>query len=475
MTMGKGEHAVLPQSYKSLLKHNKNTPRYTSYPTAPHFREIAELLSTGEPSYEEWLQKLDTQQPLSLYVHVPFCKKICWYCGCHTKATNKYSPVEQYLTYLKREISLVAKTIQNKHQTAPIVGHIHFGGGSPSYLSATDFNALMQHIKTCFSISPSAEIAIELDPREINEAKVASYKINGVNRVSLGVQDFHPNVQKAINRYQPFHTVYESLKLLKQYSIQSCNIDLLYGLPLQTPEMIAENIILATALQPNRISLFGYAHVPWMKKHMRLIDEATMADAEGRLEQFSVAQAALTQKGYRQIGLDHFVAENDPMAKAYDTGTLKRNFQGYSTDTATTLIGFGPSAISSLPATYAQNTPDNRLYYKMLDDGALPVAKQVALTEDDIVRRGIIEHIMCYGIYNLSLHSAKFSASKKALAHTAFINAETQLEQLAIDNLITFSKEQQTLRVLIPQASRLAAAAFDAYLAPNVAQHTQVA
>ncbi|MFC4349473.1 oxygen-independent coproporphyrinogen III oxidase [Kordiimonas lipolytica] len=446
---------------QSLLKRNKQVPRYTSYPTAPHFSEAV----NGE-SVAAWLQELDDSCDLSLYFHVPFCRKMCWYCGCNTKATKRYSPVDQYLEYLLKEIDLAA----DKLSGGQTVKHIHFGGGSPSMLKPMDFERLMAAVRSRFSVAKDAEIAIELDPREVSEAKVAAYAMAGVTRASLGVQDFHEDVQVAINRRQPFHVIYDAVNLLKAYGIKSINMDLLYGLPHQTAEYLRENVDFASALGADRISLFGYAHVPWMKKHMRLIEESALPDGPARLKQFGVAKHHLERRGYVAVGLDHFVLPRDPMAKALEAGTLKRNFQGYTTDAASALIGFGASAISSLPQGYAQNTPATRSYFEALDAGRLPSAKGKALSGDDKIRRSIIEHLMCY----FELDLIRF-CKEHDLDIGQFDEAIEQLQGLKMEGLVTLSEGMIRIPREAQQAVRLVCAAFDTYLTISPARHAQVA
>ncbi|WP_262690372.1 oxygen-independent coproporphyrinogen III oxidase [Kordiimonas aestuarii] len=357
----------------ALLKRNGKVPRYTSYPTAPHFSAAV----TGD-SYTSWLNELRDDASLSLYLHIPYCRQICWYCGCFTKATRKYEPVTTYVDTLLDEIALIRARLSGR-QT---VGHIHFGGGSPSMLSPRDFTRIMAAIRQHYVVDRDAEVAIELDPREVTEAKVAAYARMGVNRVSLGVQDFHEHVQRAIGRRQPFHVIYDAVQLLKSYGIDEITMDLLYGLPHQTTTDVEENVDLAAALGPGRIALFGYAHVPWMKKHMRLINEDALPDGAARLKLFDAGAGRLASRGYRSIGLDHFVRPTDEMALALSDRTLRRNFQGYTTDTTDALIGFGISAISALPQGYAQNTLVASDYERALAAGQPPVVKGRATTRD---------------------------------------------------------------------------------------------
>lgn len=447
--------------HAALLKHNQQVPRYTSYPTAPHFKN-----DIGEKEVSHWLSAIPQGNNLSLYFHVPFCKNMCWYCGCNTKATRQYQPVSEYMSYLKKEVSLVA----SKLKASKTVNHIHFGGGSPSYIKPDDFRDFMVHVKSCFEVLDSAEIAIELDPREITEAKVAAYAQQGVNRASLGVQDFHISVQEAINRIQPFRQVFQAVELLKTYGIEAISFDLLYGLPRQTQGMVEENVRFAALMNPSRISLFGYAHVPWMKKHMKLIQENNLPDGLERLEQFDAARAALKQEGYVEIGLDHFAKPDDPMAKAYQSNDLHRNFQGYTTDTATTLIGFGASAISAYTEGYSQNTPDTHSYYKALNDNKIPTIKGLELSPEDLLRRQIIEHIMCYKGIDLSA-----IAASRNIDIGTFASEQQKLLELEKDGLMTVTGTRVEVNPNAVQATRLAAAAFDTYLAPTAQKHAQVA
>jgi len=446
---------------QKLLNHNQQVPRYTSFPTANHFSE-----AVSEPDASKWLTALSEDTPLSIYFHIPFCKEICWYCGCHTKASKQYKPVTDFLAYLLKEVSHVAQLLENKRKVA----HIHFGGGSPSYLSPDDFTRLIDHVTALFDLQKGAEIAIEVDPRELTELKVAAYHKAGVTRASLGVQDFHSDVQHAINRLQPVHTIYQAVQLLRDYGIDQINMDLLYGLPKQTAASIKRNIDMALGLNPSRISLFGYAHVPWMKKHMRLIDESTLPNGEDRLNQFAVAADALKNKGYVQIGLDHFVKPNDVMAQAFKARSLTRNFQGYSTDSAPAMIGFGPSAISDLPQGYVQNTLANHAYFSALDEGKLPTAKGVIVTKDDQMIRRLIAQLMCY----MEVDIKAFEADE-GLAPGHFSYANYALEPLAKDTLISYQKDKIRINPNAPQAVRLVCAAFDPYLNVSQKRHAQIA
>ncbi|MBO6505878.1 MAG: oxygen-independent coproporphyrinogen III oxidase [Kordiimonadaceae bacterium] len=446
---------------EALLRHNKNTPRYTSYPTAPHFSE-----AVRETTYLSWLTSLEGDNCTSLYIHIPYCKSICWYCGCNTKATQKYGPVTRFVDLLLKEIALVKSALSHTQS----VTNIHFGGGSPSMLTADDFTRIMAHVRDSFDVKPDAEIAIEIDPRELTEAKTAAYALAGVTRVSFGIQDFHEDVQNAIGRRQPFYLVYDAVKLVRSYGIEQINMDLLYGLPHQTAEKMRANINFAQALAPTRVALFGYAHVPWMKKHMQLIDESFLPDAKERLDLFDAASDQLSKKGFHAIGIDHFVRSDDTMFSAHAEGRLRRNFQGYTTDKATTLIGLGVSAIGAMPQGYVQNTPDIRRYVRAVEAGKLPIAKGIKTSPDDMVRRAAIEQLMCYG----KLDTEAFY-KHHGLPAGYFDDAIQSLAPLVVDGLLWISDGILEVPASLPQASRLVAAAFDAYLKPSNVKHAQVA
>lgn len=445
----------------ALMRHNKQVPRYTSYPTAPHFNT-----EVNSDTVKVWLSEIRSDKPISLYFHIPFCKKLCWYCGCNTKATKQYNPVKSFLNDLLREIEIVCANLPVKAS----VEHIHFGGGSPSLLSPEDFTLLVDHIKQHFDVLPRAEIAIELDPRETTEAKIAAYSVAGVTRASLGIQDFDKTVQKAINRVQPFHRVYGVVKTLREYGIEAINFDLLYGLPYQTTESINDTISLTAALKPERVSLFGYAHVPWMKKHMRLIDEMKLPGAEERIEQYGLAQSKLKAHGYNAIGIDHFALPNDKLSDALKLHKLHRNFQGYTTDEAETLLGFGPSAISAFPQGYAQNTTEMRKYTTAVTGQKLATAKGIQTSENEKMRRSIISNVMCYGEVDLAAVRDKFD-----LPLAYFENEIKYAEALINDGLAQLKDNILTVNPTVPQARRLIASLFDTFLHPVSDQHSQVA
>ena len=312
-------------------------PRYTSYPTAPHFSP-----AIGEERYRSWLKSVPVQQPASIYLHVPFCRSMCWYCGCHTSVTKRDDPIATYAAGLRTEARLVAETIG---QRMPI-SHIHFGGGTPTIMSAETFVDLVGALRYSFFVLPDAEIAVEIDPRTLTEPMVEALGYCGVNRASLGVQSFDPAVQRTINRLQSFEQTAASVERLRRAGVGRINFDLLYGLPLQTVDSCLDTVAKCVELRPDRFSVFGYAHVPSFKKHQRKIAEDSLPNSIERHLQSETIAGALLDAGYVRIGLDHFALPGDSLAIARQDGRLKRNFQGYTDDSADTLIGLGaaPSA-----------------------------------------------------------------------------------------------------------------------------------
>ncbi|WND02439.1 oxygen-independent coproporphyrinogen III oxidase [Temperatibacter marinus] len=438
-----------------------NLPRYTSYPTANHFSE--KVTSTQSLA---WVSSISSSQDVSLYLHIPFCRQLCWYCGCNTSVTHKEDPIYKYLSLLESEIAIIASHLDPSIR----VTHIHFGGGSPTIVPAGKFCNLMDIVKTSFTVSDHAEIAIEMDPREISEAKVAAYAKAGVNRASLGVQDFDLNVQRSINRIQPFRQVYDKIELLRSYGIENINVDLIYGLPNQSKETIHKTLEKTVLLSPSRVSLFGYAHVPWMKKHMKLIDETKLPKSEERMEFFELASELLIKAGYRAVGLDHFVRPDDTMARALETQTLKRNFQGYTIDTAKNLIGLGVSAISQTEDGYWQNFTDLKHYRAAIRSGVCATGKGLAVNEADLFCREVIEQLMCY--YRVDRKSLSTQSSYYDQIWSAALE---QLRPLEAQGIVKIENEQIILLSETRQFVRLVAASFDQYLTASKNKHAQVA
>lgn len=448
-----------------IASFGQNLPRYTSYPTAPHFAD-----SVTDETVSQWISAVPSHSQLSLYVHIPYCRQMCWYCGCNTKAVSRGSVVDDYLDHLALEFQ-TKSALLGRDIT---VTHLHFGGGSPTLLPPHAFDRVMDLIRQHFNLDPALDFAIEMDPREMSEAKIAAYARAGVTRASLGVQDFDIDVQRAINRVQPFRTVFRAVSQLRDYGIEAINLDLIYGLPLQNEDTMKKATEKALLMKPSRISLFGYAHVPWMKSHMRLIDEDSLPDADQRLRLFKLASDILIKAGYVAVGLDHFVKPVDPMAQALTTRRLSRNFQGYTTDTSDYLLGFGPSAISSTPDGYWQNTPDMRPYKTAVKASGLATVRGLALSKDDHIRRAVISGLMCY--YDFDLESFRLSLG---LSEDYFDTALDRLKPLLEADLVAYEKGVVTIKGEARQLVRIVAACFDAYLNPKKhktdKKHAQVA
>lgn len=435
-----------------------SVPRYTSYPTAPHFSE-----EVTAADYGAWLKAIPSDQPLSLYLHVPFCQEMCHYCGCNTKATKKIAPVVAFAETLQREIALV---VDHLGRNRP-VQHIHWGGGTPSLLPRDAFLSILNQLQEAFQFTDDLEHAIELDPRTVTPHLAQTLTMGGINRASLGVQDFDHAVQQAIGRVQSFECVEMACHALRDVGITDINFDLMYGLPHQTPETLSQTVALTRKLAPGRIALFGYAHVPWFKKHQQLIDEAALPDASARIALSDVARNALIDAGYTAIGLDHFALPDDSMAIALREGTLRRNFQGYTTDKANTLIGFGPSSIGFLPMGYVQNTHETRVWTRQVEQDHLPIKKGIAVSEDDLCRAHIIERLMT--IYRVDVAEA---SELYGVPLSSFADCFERMKPLTEDGLVTISGDRVEVTQVGERYVRVIAAAFDAYIHASAARHS---
>ncbi len=368
-------------------------PRYTSYPTAPHFHD-----GVGEGEYRNWLAKLPEDDGLSLYIHIPFCDRMCWFCGCHTKQINRYDPIPPYLSAVRQEIALLRDAIG----FAPLLNRVHLGGGSPSMLKRGDLERLRSTIDSNFQLHDATEISIEIDPSDLSGEEFEAYRAFGITRASIGVQDFDERVQEAINRPQTFMQTAATVEGLRGAGVRSLNIDALYGLPYQNEETVSRSIEQVRTLDPDRVALFGYAHVPWMKPNQKLIPEAALPDALERVRQARVASDILQDGGYLPIGMDHFALPQDSLAIAAFEGRLRRNFQGYTDDPCATLLGVGTSSIGRLPAGYVQNETATGNYVRTVASGRLPVSRGIELTAEDKLHADIIENLMCRYSFSLS-------------------------------------------------------------------------
>ena len=431
-------------------KYDRRVARYTSYPTAPHFTS-----EVGPERYREWLSDLPRETPLSIYLHIPFCGALCWYCGCQAKVVNRSGPVVSYLAHLRQEIDLVLDVLGRGRP----VCSMHWGGGTPNILEPADILALAETFRERFAIDERVEFSVEVDPRILTAEQARAFARAGVTRASFGVQDFDPEVQKAINRIQPYEKTKQAVDAFRDAGIDRINFDLLYGLPCQTREAIESTVDQAMGLSPDRIALFGYAHVPWMRRHQRLIDESTLPDGRQRLAFARAAARRIVEAGMVPVGLDHFAKPDDDMARALDEGRLRRNFQGYTVDPAEALIGFGASAIGSLPQGYVQNAPDVQGWRGRLDDGELPIVRGVALSDEDRLRRAVIERLMCELRVDLEAICETYD---RPVNH--FDDELASLAPMAEDGLI----EIDGRHIRVPETGRVwvrvACAAFDQYM-----------
>ncbi|MEE7449700.1 oxygen-independent coproporphyrinogen III oxidase [Methylobacterium radiotolerans] len=434
-------------------------PRYTSYPASPHFSGAVDA-----GIYGDWLRGIPADATASLYLHVPFCRSMCWYCGCHTTITQHDAPIAGYLATLRAETALVARHLAR----APRVRHVHFGGGTPTIVTPDAFRDLVALLRDHFPVDPDAEIAVEIDPRTLTPAMTRALGAAGVSRASLGVQSFDPVVQEAIRRRQSFAVTAAAVAGLRAAGVGGINLDLIYGLPHQSVDSCVETVRQALRLRPDRLAVFGYAHVPTFKKHQSHIDEATLPDGGARQAQADAIATLLVEAGYARIGLDHYARPEDPLARA--GRAVRRNFQGYTTDPSDLLIGFGASAIGRLPQGYVQNDPALRAYAERVARGELATLKGYALTPDDRLRAELIERVMCEFRVDVGAVCRSHRRDPDAL-----LAGLPRLPRLLADGLV--QREGAILR--IPDDARTfvrsVAAAFDAHLGTSAAVHSRAA
>ncbi|MBB3291094.1 oxygen-independent coproporphyrinogen III oxidase [Rhizobium tropici] len=441
----------------SLARYTQPVPRYTSYPTAPHFHD-----GIDGACYARWLGETDPHKPVSLYLHVPFCDRLCWFCGCHTKQVRRYDPVDDYLDALGEEIALAARILPSRRR----VSAVHFGGGSPTVIEPEDIGSLRAKLDGAFDLDPDCEISVEIDPRNADHDKLEAWHRFGITRASLGIQDFDPDVQRAINRPQSFEQTQAVVGALRNAGIGSINLDILYGLPLQTTETLRRTIDLAVSMRPNRIALFGYAHVPWVKKHQSLIDQDTLPGPAERFDMASGGAAQLVEAGYIALGLDHFADQDDNLATAASDGRMRRNFQGYTTDDAETLIGFGASSIGRLPQGYVQNSVSAADYIRKVRAGELPTMRGFALSPSDRIIGRLIESLMCNFSFSLSDLKRAFGAEVDAFL------AEVEDVAAVESDVVHFDGDVFSMKPEWRPFVRTIASRFDRYLATNKARHS---
>jgi len=436
-----------------IKKYNRPGPRYTSYPTAPHFSTDVRLA--------DWQTAIDKNnihgtKDLSLYFHLPFCDTLCWFCGCTMMVTRNRESIDEYLNFLSKEIELSQEAIHSGRK----VVQLHYGGGTPTHLSPDQIRHLGSKIHQAFTISDDAEIGCEMDPRELTREHIIALRETGFNRASIGVQDFNPVVQKAVNRINPPEMVRDVVSWICEEGFSSLNLDMIYGLPHQTTKTFSKTLDLILALEPDRLAVFNYAHVPWIKPHQKLINERDLPSPEEKMSMLKLIIERLTSSGYVYIGMDHFARQDDELTMAQIEKTLQRNFQGYSTRAKTDIYALGLSSISQVDGMYAQNFKELPHYYQQLTDGKLPYEKGVKLTADDQVRREVIMRLMC----DMELDYPKMSKIIEMDFEKYFGNTLSALSEFEEDGLISQSLQGFTVTDTGRLFIRNIAMIFDTYV-----------
>jgi len=447
---------VEPLSPELLRRHDVAGPRYTSYPTADRFVE-----AFGPDDYVRALQQRRSGAaalvlPLSLYVHVPFCESLCYYCACNKIITKHHDRAAEYLRYLGREVDLHTAQLG----VGQTVTQLHLGGGTPTFLSDAELRELMAMLRRSFTLAPGGEYSIEVDPRTIDAGRLDTLAELGFNRLSFGVQDFDPAVQKAVHRVQPAEQVFSLVQAARDRGFDSVNVDLIYGLPQQTPESFARTIQQVCDLRPDRIALYAYAHLPERFKPQRRIASAELPGAAAKLAMLSGALARFQAAGYVYVGMDHFALPNDALAVAKRQGRLHRNFQGYSTQPDCDLIGLGVSSIGRIGATYSQNAKTLEEYYDAIDHGRFAVVRGLALSRDDLVRRAVIMALMCQGEVLFESINLAYLIDFKSY----FATELEALRELADQGLVTLDDGGIQVTAMGWYFVRAVAMAFDRYL-----------
>lgn len=423
-------------------------PRYTSYPTAPHFGS-----QVGQGQFSDWIRRIPAGSEISLYLHVPFCRRLCWFCACRTQGTTSDAPVRAYAETLKAELRLLAAHLPPGVR----LSRLHWGGGTPTLLQPDLITALAQAVFAVAPMAPDGEFSVEIDPNEIDDARLDALAAAGMNRASIGVQDFDPEIQATIGREQSYDITRAAADAIRLRGVRSLNADILFGLPHQTPARIADSVQKLLSLSPDRVALYGYAHVPWMSRRQQMIPSDAMPTAQDRLKLFEVARQLFLWDGYVEVGIDHFARPTDGMAKALKAGTLKRNFQGYTDDPAPVLVGLGASSISRFPQGFAQNVSGTGDYTKAIRAGHFATHRGHEFQGEDLLRARIIEALMC-----------DFRVSRAELLDT-FAVTETRLDDLfrpvkhQFGEMVQMDANGMTIPEPARPLTRMIARAFDAY------------
>lgn len=436
-----------------IRKYDRPGPRYTSYPTAPEWTD-----AFGPERYAEHLSRADgAGGPLSVYVHLPFCREMCRFCGCNVIATHDRTRADAYLDVLAKEVALVAARLPRRRS----VSQLHWGGGTPTFLDVKQLERCHAIVAEHFQFTPDAEKAVEIDPAITTKSQVTALARMGFNRISMGVQDFDDRVQRVVGRIQGEKETRDLVEHARGLGFKGVNLDLIYGLPYQTPDTWKRTLERIVAVHPDRLAVFGFAYVPWAKPHQRLLPQEALPKTEQRVELFLLAVEAFTGAGYRLIGLDHFALESDEMARAQDAGSLTRNFQGYTVRPAADTVAFGMTSISDLGGAYAQNAHKLRDWGDRVEAGVLPVERGASVTEDDVLRRFVINRVMCLLQLDLGEVGRKFGP--KARADIA-ASLAAGVEELQGDGLVAFDGDVLQVTPLGQLLVRNVAMLFDAYL-----------
>ncbi|MBZ0182552.1 MAG: oxygen-independent coproporphyrinogen III oxidase [Melioribacteraceae bacterium] len=436
-----------------IKKYDRPGPRYTSYPTAPHFHEGF----THEQYLDEIIRTNHEAQPdLSLYYHLPFCDTLCYFCGCNMIITRNRDRIKQYIKYLKNEIDLLRTYLNSDRK----VIQLHWGGGTPTHLDPDEISDLVSFIKQSFDFKENSEEGCEIDPRGLTKAHLEALRNGGFNRISMGVQDFNEKVQKAVNRIQPEDMTRQVVNWVRELGFESINLDLIYGLPFQTVDEFAKTVDTIIDISPDRIAVFNYAHVPWMKKHMALIRPEDIPVPEEKLAILKMTVEKLTSAGYVFIGMDHFAKPEDEMAVALREKKLYRNFQGYSTHAGTDLYGMGITSISQIGQVYAQNIKREKPYFEYLDEGNLPIERGYKLNQDDLLRRDVITKVMCDFELDFDWVEQKYKIDFEKY----FAYALSNFGEMIDDGLVTIEKRKLTISEMGRLMIRNVAMNFDGYI-----------
>jgi len=434
-------------------------PRYTSYPTAPHFSA-----KVGPDRFRDWIEAIPGGSEISLYLHVPFCRRLCWFCACRTQGTKSEAPVRSYAETLRQEIALLRRHL------APGVrlSRLHWGGGTPTLLPPDEMRALADAVFEAVPLGPKAEFSVEIDPNEIDDERLDALAAAGMNRASIGVQDFDPDIQAIIGRDQSYEATKRAVDMIRERGVASLNADILYGLPEQSQARIADSVQKLLSLSPDRVALYGYAHVPWMARRQMMIPSDAMPTPEERLKLFETARQLFTWDGYDEIGIDHFARPHDGLSVALKAGRLRRNFQGYTDDTAPVLVGLGASSISRFPQGYAQNAPGTSDHVKAIRDGRFSTARGHAFGGEDLLRGRMIEALMCDFRIDTAEMVRDWGAEPAKLA-AMFAEAKA-----AFEDMVDLSDEGLYVPPKGRPLTRMIARVFDAYDLSNAGHSSAI-